>query len=99
MSGFTKLSIATLVATLPITAANASAAINSVRVHTHDIDLSSARGQKILALRIDRAAREVCDFASDQMGPKVRKIERRCCNKAKASAMATIDLERRLGRR
>lgn len=99
MSVFIRLSIIALLATLPYSAANASGATNSVRVRTNDIDLTSARGQRILALRVDRAAREVCDYASDRLGHQVRKIERKCRDKAKASAMATVDLERRLGSR
>lgn len=97
MIAFTKLAMAAVVAALPLAANAASGEAHSISVRTNDINLTTIRGQKILALRIDRAAREVCDFANDQLDHKVRKIERLCRDKAKASAWAMAKSERRLG--
>lgn len=99
MSTFTKLAIAAIFAALPLADNAASEETHSVSVRTDDINLNTSKGQKILALRIDRAAREVCDFANDQLGHQVRKIERVCRNKAKASAWAMVKSDRRLGAR
>jgi UrcA family protein len=97
MLAFKKLSIIAILATLPLAANAASNETHSIYVHTDDINLASIKGQKILALRIDRAAREVCDFANDRLDHQVRKIERACRNKAKVSAWAMVKSDRRLG--
>jgi UrcA family protein len=97
MSVFTKILLIAVVATLPLAAANASDDNHAVRVRTDDINLATTSGQKILALRIDRAARNVCDFASDRLDHKVRKIERKCRDIAKASAWATVKSDKRVG--
>lgn len=96
---FTKLAMIAVLALHPMAANAASNETRSISVRSDDIDLNTMEGQKILALRIDRAAREVCDFASDQMGHQVRKIERACRNKAKASAWTMVKSDRRLGLR
>lgn len=97
MLAFTKLSLIAVVAMLPLAAADASGDNHSIRVRTDNINLATTSGQKILALRIDRAARDVCDFASDRLDHKVRKIERKCRDKAKASAWASVKSDRRVG--
>lgn len=97
MLGFTKLALIAVVALMPPGAIAASDDTRSISVRTDDINMNTARGQKILALRIDRAARGVCDFANDRFGPKIRKIERTCRDRAKASAWATVKTGHRLG--
>jgi UrcA family protein len=99
MSILGKLSVLAAVATLPLAAANVRGETQSIHVRTNDINISSAHGQKILALRVDRAAREVCDFANDRLGHQVRKIERKCRENAKASAWAAFKTDTRLGSR
>lgn len=99
MSLFMNLSIVFAIATLPTAAANAADENASIRVRTNDIDISTAHGQKILALRIDRAAREVCDFANDRLAHQIRKIERKCRNDAKASAWVGVGIDARLAKR
>jgi UrcA family protein len=99
MSPFTKLAMLAVVAALPLAAVNASGSTNSIHVRTDDIELSSAVGQRILALRINRAAERVCEFADDRLDHKVRKIERQCRENAKASAWAIVKSDRRLGSR
>lgn len=99
MSALTKLAMIAAFAALPLAAAGASGHNTSVRIRINDIDLASASGQKILALRIDRAAHDVCDFANDRLDRKVRTIERKCRKDAKASAWATARRDRRLSNR
>jgi UrcA family protein len=99
MSVFTKLSTIIAIAALPIAAVNAADENASIHVRTKDINLSTSRGQKILALRIDRAAREVCDFAHDRLAHQIRKIERKCRNNAKALAWAGVGIDAHLARR
>ena len=99
MLAFTKLSITAIVAILPLAANAASDNDRSITVRTDDINLMTISGQKVLTLRIDRAAREVCDFASDQLGHQVRKIERKCREDAKASAWATARINKVLAGR
>ncbi len=99
MSAITKLSVIALVSVMPLVTAAASVDDHSIRVRTGDINMSGARGQKILALRIERAAREVCDFANDRLDRQVRKIERKCREDAKASAWAIVNTYTRLGSR
>jgi UrcA family protein len=99
MLAFTKLAMAAIAATLPLVANAASEETHSISVRTDDINLNTKRGQKILALRIDRAAREVCDFANDQLDNRVRKIEQTCRTRTKASAWAMVKSDRRFGAR
>lgn len=97
MLAFTKLAMIAIVATSPLAVKAVSDETHSISVRTDGIDLTTIRGKKILALRIDRAARELCDFANDQLGHQVRKIERKCRDNAKATAWAAIKTDRRLG--
>jgi UrcA family protein len=99
MSVFSNLSMIVAIAALPLAAANATDENRSIRVRTHDINISSAYGKKMLALRIDRAAREVCDFANDRLDHQIRKIERKCRDNAKASAWASVGTDAVLAKR
>lgn len=94
MLAYTKLITFVLLGTASSAFANPSGDLPSIRVRSSDIDITSVRGQKILALRIDRAAREVCDFANDRLDHQVRKIERKCREDAKASAWATVRINK-----
>ena len=99
MLAYTKLFMISLLGTAPLVAAHPSADTVSVRVRIGDLDVNSVHGQKILELRIDRAAREVCDFASGQLDRKVRKIEKKCREDAKARAWAMVKFKPRRGSR
>jgi UrcA family protein len=96
---FTNLSIIAAIALLPFAAANATDENRTIRVRTHDINISSTHGQKILAVLTDRAAREVCDFANDRLDRQIRKIERKCRDEAKASAWASVETDAHLSKR
>lgn len=86
MNAFIKL--AALAAFATSFTANAQ---QSTSVAIHDLNLATERGQKILVLRIDRAARSLC--ASEALGqsPNVHRAERACIASAKASAMALAE--------
>lgn len=99
MFALSKLSMMVAFAVLPVAALGAPDDINSVHVRTSDIDLASASGKKILAIRISRAARDVCDIADDRLDLKIRKIERKCRDAAIASALAGAKISRRLSNR
>jgi UrcA family protein len=90
MSNLSKISMAIAIAALPFATAYASDEIGSVRVRIGDLNLASVQGQKTLALRIDRAARDVCDTANDRFGPKVLKTERLCREEVTANAIALV---------
>lgn len=60
----TKLFLATLMA-LAATPAMAEPIIMTSNVEIADLDLSTAKGQRALDLRLNQAAREVCGTASE----------------------------------
>lgn len=72
------------VLTLPLAAAYGTEA---VPVRTGDLDLASDKGQALLALRINRAARAVCAAAAPQGLPSRLRSERRCIRKTQADAL------------
>ena len=99
MFGSTKYFMILSLAITPVAAANLPENSHSVRVRTSDIDLTSLQGKKVLALRIDRAGRVLCDFASKNLGHQVRKMERKCRVEAKANAWVLVKNNQRLGSR
>jgi UrcA family protein len=90
MSNLSKISMAIAVAALPFAAAYASDEDGTARVRVSDLNLASAEGQKTLALRIDRAARDVCDTSNDRFGSKVLKAKRLCRQEVTANAIALV---------
>lgn len=86
MNAFIKL--AALAAFATSVAGNAQ---QSTSVAIHDLNLATNRGQKILALRIDRAARRLCASEVLSQSPNVQRAERACIASAKASAMALVE--------
>jgi UrcA family protein len=90
--------IVSLLAVMPTQTA-ASAAHRSIPVRIADLDLSTDSGRNILARRIHRAARSICDFASDRIDVKVRKIEKQCRTETEAAAWAKVDRQRRTAKR
>jgi UrcA family protein len=61
----TKFFIATLLAFTATPALAESPVVTTSTVQTADLDLSSAKGQRALDLRINRAVKDVCGIASD----------------------------------
>lgn len=86
--------IGALTATTPAFAENVS-------IEYQDLNLSSAAGQKVLANRIDRAARKVCGLDDQKSGSRIRSSKtRKCYEQAKRQAtqqMAAIVDDERLG--
>lgn len=61
----TKIFLATLLAFSATPALAEPPAIFTATVQTADLDLSSAKGQRVLDRRLNQAANEVCGTASD----------------------------------
>jgi UrcA family protein len=61
----------------------------SIRIVTRDIDLATVKGQKMLRLRVARAAHELCDVTNERFGVTVRISQRQCREAAIASALGT----------
>jgi UrcA family protein len=61
----------------------------SLRVATHDLDLTTTKGQHVLRLRIARAASALCDVADARFGANVRVAQRLCRVDATATALAS----------
>lgn len=67
----------------------AAPASQSVRVEAGDLDLLSDKGQRILALRIQRAARSLCETEAVDRLPRNMRAKRRCIKAAQDSANAS----------
>lgn len=61
----TRILIATLLAFTATPALSEPAALATSTVETADLDLSTAKGQRALDLRLGQAVKEVCGYASD----------------------------------
>jgi UrcA family protein len=59
-------------------------------VEAGDLDLGSDQGQRILALRIQRAARALCKPQAVASLPRSIRSERSCIRAARASAAAAV---------
>lgn len=81
------LALATL--TFPATA-TAAPSQQSMAVDIGDLDLTSDKGQRILALRIHRAVRALCDTQALESLPLTIRSERRCIREARQSALAAV---------
>ena len=62
----------------------------SIAIETGDLDLNSEKGQRILALRIQRAARAVCEAQAVDSLPQNMRSMRRCTRNAQANAAAAV---------
>lgn len=99
MSVAPKLSIMVAMLAMPSTAITASGGYRSASVDIADLDISTDAGRTILAQRVERAARNICDFASDQIDLKVRRIENQCREEASAAALAKVKRQSRVTKR
>jgi UrcA family protein len=78
-------------AALMVPAVTAAApAQHSVAVEISDLDLASDKGQRVLALRIKRAARTMCEAQAVQSLPRTFRSERECIREAQASTAAAV---------
>ncbi|WP_156437629.1 MULTISPECIES: UrcA family protein [unclassified Sphingomonas] len=83
---------ALLAATSLVASANAAAASvpQSITVKVGTLDLGSDKGQRILAMRIQRAAIALCRSQVVPSLPSNFRQERECIREAKASAEAAV---------
>jgi UrcA family protein len=82
---------------LAASTATLAQAQDSVAVKTSDLNLSSAKGQKQLAARIDRAATTLCSAEAISQSPQMIRNERRC--KEAAKRLAAQQIAARIGTR
>lgn len=71
-------------------AAAAAPVPQSIKVEAGDLDLSSNKGQRILAMRIQRAAKAMCQSQAVASLPHNIRHERECIRQAEASAEAGV---------
>ena len=84
---------AAVIRAAPALAEPASAEVNVSFVHTADLDLSTAGGQRQLDRRLAQAAREVCGTASDvdlEGKNEIRRCRDQVLAKAKAEREALL---------
>jgi UrcA family protein len=72
------------------TAAFADTVKVSAAVVTHDLNLSTPHGAKTLALRIHRAASQLCNEESNSVFSEARKAYRACYKSATESTVAAV---------
>jgi UrcA family protein len=68
----------------------AAPAQRSVAVQTSDLDLATDKGQRVLALRIARAARVMCAAEAVSRLPRTMRSEQQCVRRAQASTAAAV---------
>ncbi len=90
--------------TLPATAIAAAPAPQSIAVEVGDLDLATDKGQRVLALRIQRAATEICKAEALASLPQNIRRQRECSRDTQARAksearmvMVTDETARRTG--
>lgn len=81
--------VALLTAPAPTLAA-ALPAHQSAVVTAADLDLATEEGQRILALRIHRAARTLCKAAAVDRLPQTIRAERECLRQARTSDAVAV---------
>ncbi len=90
MTLFKTLAVATALITTTVSTA-AIAEEKSITVRYSDLDLSTAKGQKALKLRVIRAAKLACGDRSGQMPLWEQTAISSCTTKAKGEAMASFN--------
>ncbi len=81
-----------LFAAIGLAASAAPASAGGIRIAFDDLNLNSEAGQKTLARRIDKAAREVCGYVA-HTGSRIKSSEARTCyEQAKIQANAQFAL-------
>ena len=81
------LAVATMAASGSVAAAPVP---QSITVEAGDLDLGSNKGQRILAMRIQRAAKAMCQSQAVASLPHNIRQERECTRQAQASAEAAV---------
>lgn len=84
------LAATSLVASATAATAAAASVPQSIKVEVGNLDLGSDEGQRILAMRIQRAATALCRSQVVASLPQNIRKERECIRHAKASAEAAV---------
>ncbi len=71
----------------------------SIKVVTHDLNLATGKGQRVLTLRIARAAHHLCDLTNERFDANVRVAQRQCRDNAISAALASAPVAMRLAGR
>ncbi len=69
---------------------------NAASISIANLDLATAKGQRLLSLRIHRAAESLCYDANDRLDIRVRKAGAACRDEVARSARAAIDMRAKL---
>jgi UrcA family protein len=88
--GITAASFALIIAPAAAQTAGSPKDGKSQRVTISDLDLASVKGQRIMALRIARAAQTLCDQVNERFGASVRKEQRNCRAETISAAMIAV---------
>ncbi len=70
-----------------------------VRIATHDLNLTTPKGQRLLKLRVAQAAAEVCGGVDERFDSKVRIAQRQCRDATVANALASVRMTGRIAAR
>lgn len=85
------LAVVGMVASATAAATAAAAPVpQSITVDARDLDLSSRKGQRILAMRIQRAARLMCKSQAVESLPRNIRHGRECIRQTQAGAEAAV---------
>ena len=98
MNTLATLLAAVAIAVSPVAPAFAEQAPH-IKVVTRDLNLATAKGQRVLTLRIARAASRLCDLTNERFDANVRIAQRQCRDDAMASALAALPNAVRLAAR
>ncbi|MBL0924681.1 MAG: UrcA family protein [Sphingomonadaceae bacterium] len=79
-----------IIAAVALAGSVAAHAQPSIGVDIGDLDLATAKGQKVMAMRIDRAARTLCASEAVSQSPAMIRAERACRAAAKEQALAAV---------
>jgi UrcA family protein len=79
-----------IAATLALTGSIAAYAQQSISVGIGDLDLATDKGQTVVAMRIDRAARTLCESEAVSQIPSMIRAERACLAATREQALATV---------
>lgn len=81
---------------VPVAAPAVAETVETVRVPTHDLDLATPAGQRILDLRIARAASSLCADPNARFSSQLRIAQNACRAAAVAAARTAHDRAIRL---
>jgi UrcA family protein len=64
----------------------------SARISTHGVNLASAQGQRLISLRIGRAADQLCDRAGENLDIRARRVGAACRADVRERALTQLKL-------